>query len=47
MEKWAEAQNLTLIHHAKLPKSFSSKRWKKGYNTDLAFVSSKHRDILQ
>ena len=40
VEQWAEAQNLNLIHDAKLPESFNSKLWKKDYNTDLAFVSS-------
>ena len=38
--QWAESNSLTLIHDAKLQKSFNSARWKKGYNPDLIFASS-------
>ena len=38
--QWAELNSLTLIHDAKLPKSFNSARWKKGYNPDLIYASS-------
>ena len=40
LEHWAEANNLALIHDAKLPKSFNRKRWKSGYNPDLTFAST-------
>ena len=29
VEQWAESSNIPLIHDAKLPKSFTSARWKK------------------
>ena len=40
IEQWAESSNLSLIHDAKLPKSFTSARWKKGYNPDLICAST-------
>ena len=39
IEQGADSCNLTLIHNAKLSKSFNSARWKKGYSADLIFVS--------
>ena len=39
VEQWADSCNLTLIHNAKLAKSFNSARWKRGYILDLIFES--------
>ena len=42
VEDWAINHDLSLLHCAKDESSFASARWKKGYNPDLAFVSSNH-----
>ena len=47
VEAWAEASNFSLIHDAKLPKSFDSARWKSGYNPDVAFVSTRIASMCQ
>ena len=40
VELWAESNNISFIHNAKLPKSFNRAIWMKGYNPDLIFASS-------
>ena len=47
MEQWADSNSLSLIHNAKLPKSFNIAIWNKGYNTDLIFVSSNISDMCE
>ena len=47
MEAWEEAFNFSLIHDAKLPKYFDSARWKRGYNPDVAFVSTRIASTCQ
>jgi hypothetical protein len=36
---WAESNGMTLIHDPKLPPSFYSGRWRKGYNSDIIFAN--------
>ena len=46
-EQWTESSNLSLIHDAKLPKSFTSARCKKGYNPDLIFASTSIENMCE
>ena len=39
VEQWVDSKQ-PVTHNAKLPKSFNSAIWKKGYNPDLILVSS-------
>jgi len=41
LEHWTERMNLKLIHDPKQPASFSSGRWRRGYNPDNIFVSDR------
>ena len=47
VEQWADLNRLSLIHNAKLPKSFNSVIWKKGYYPALIFVSSNISDMCE
>ena len=42
VERWAIDKDLCLLYNPKDEPSFQSARWRRGYNPDLIFVSSRH-----
>ena len=42
VERWAIGKDLCLLHNSKDEPSFQSARWRRGYNPDLIFVTSRH-----
>ena len=42
VENWAASNDYTILHSPKEKPTFMSAHWKKGYNPDLAFVSSRY-----
>lgn len=47
VEEWIDSNQLNLIHDPKLPYSFHSARWRRGYNPDLAFATNDIADLCQ
>ncbi|KAK3892429.1 hypothetical protein Pcinc_003662 [Petrolisthes cinctipes] len=47
VEAFAAVKDLRLLYDAKDPTSFQSARWRRGYNPDLAFISSKHYRYIE
>ncbi len=43
---WALNNNLELLHDPKDPPSFYSARWRRGYNPDLAFITSTKSNLI-
>nr|XP_027224472.1 uncharacterized protein LOC113816619 [Penaeus vannamei] len=44
---WAINNDLTLLYESKDPPTFSSARWKRGYNPDLVLISNNRRQVFQ
>lgn len=44
---WSFNKDLTLLYESKDPPTFSSSRWRRGYNPDLVFISNNRWQVFQ
>lgn len=47
VEEWAASNDLSIVYDAKHPATFQSARWRRGYNPDLALISTRHYQNIE
>ncbi len=47
VKEWAASNDLSIVYDAKHPATFQSARWRRGYNPDLALISTRHYQNIE